>query len=331
MCEELTEPIIGCDSAVNSQSRRVCTLAAAERRPTLLQGESLLPCLSTVPPWCAAFVVMGLVTAGLAQAGDLEAGSAVAVDTEHIFGFAEGADIGEAGERELEITTTGLLGKLGRYAGFQNETALRYGVAEGFRASLGGLTDYHAVSGVPGLIDVHALNVSSGISSEFRWQLLNRSSAPVDLTVSFEPLWQRIDDVSGRSTQAHIFPVRLLLDVPLASETAFVAFNLAYAPTFVRGAGLWQLQNPIEISLAASAAITRNSFLGLEVRQSALDQHGFFSERAVFLGPSLFVRLSEAMVFKIAGEAQIPVETNGRYDLVNYERFELRGQFALTF
>lgn len=95
--------------------------------------------------------------------------------------------------------------------------------------------------------------------------------------------------------------------------------------------GTWQQQKPFEIALDASTAIPGNGFLGVEIRQSILNQHGFFSGRALFVGPSLFFRLSKAIVVKVAWEAQIPAETGGRADLVNYERQEFRVQFAWNF
>ena len=119
--------------------------------------------------------------------------------------------------------------------------------------------------------------------------------------------------------------------MPLIPEKTFVAFNLSYSPTFVRIGGTWQQENPVEIALAASTAISGNAFLGVEIRQSTLNQHGFFSGRALFVGPSLFVRLSNAIVVKVAWEAQIPAETAGRDDLVNYERNEVRTQFSCDF
>jgi len=282
-------------------------------------------------PWQAVLVLVALMLPSLAQAQESGGTAQGPVDTEHIFGFAEGADIGENGERELEITATSLVGKLGQYVGVQNETAFRYVVADGFRASIGDLTDYHAISGVPGLTDLHSVSVFGGVSSEFRWQFLNRFSSPLDLTLSFEPLWEHIDDTSGRSVQSYVMPLRLLADMALIPEKTFVALNLTYAPTFARLGGLWQLQNEIEIALAACTAVTDNSFLGVEVRQFALNQNGFFSGPAIFLGPSLFVRLSEAAIFKIVGEAQVPVETGGRLDLVNYQRYQVRAVFALNF
>jgi hypothetical protein len=78
--------------------------------------------------------------------------------------------------------------------------------------------------------------------------------------------------------------VRLLADVPLIPEKTFVAFNLSYSPTFARSGGNWPLQHPLEITLAATTATPGNGFLGVEIRQSMLNQHGFFSGRALFVG-----------------------------------------------
>jgi hypothetical protein len=281
---------------------------------------------------CGALLLLAaLMFPSLAEAEDPASNAPDAVDTEHIFGFAEGADIGEKGERELEITAYGIAGKSGQYAGVLNETALRYGVADSFRASIGVLTDYHSISGVPGLDDRHTLNVFSGVSSEFRWQFLNRASSPLDLTLSFEPQWQHIDDISGQNQQSYVLPVRILADMALIPEKTFITCNLNYTPTFARSGGNWPLQNPFEIILSASTATPGKGFLGVEIRQSALNQHGFFSGRALFVGPSFFLKLSPAIVIKVAWEAQIPAETGGRTDLVNYERQEIRAQFAWNF
>ena len=47
------------------------------------------------------------------------------VETEHIFGFTEGTDIGEKGEAEFESTTEFWLGKPGKYAAVYNESSYR--------------------------------------------------------------------------------------------------------------------------------------------------------------------------------------------------------------
>ncbi|MGA9487102.1 MAG: hypothetical protein WBV25_08515, partial [Methylocella sp.] len=94
--------------------------------------------MSSLPASCGALLMLAAVMLpSLAQAQVMGSNAPDAVDTEHIFGFAEGADIGVQGDRELEITANGLAGKTGQYAGILNETALRYVVTDGFRASIG--------------------------------------------------------------------------------------------------------------------------------------------------------------------------------------------------
>lgn len=62
---------------------------------------------------------LGAVTlATVAQAQEI--GRDAAIDTEHIFGFTEGADIDGKGEREFENTTIGRLGRPGSFAAFTN-------------------------------------------------------------------------------------------------------------------------------------------------------------------------------------------------------------------
>ena len=67
--------------------------------------------LLTVAPCRAPLMLVALMLPSLAHAQDTESSAPGTIDTEHIFGFAEGADIGAQGDRELEITATG--------AGFQ--------------------------------------------------------------------------------------------------------------------------------------------------------------------------------------------------------------------
>lgn len=161
-------------------------------------------------------VVLFLFVSALAASsfGQVQEARSEAVDTEHIFGFTDGADIGGKGEKELENTTIGYLGRPGSFTVITNEAAFRYDLEEHFRASFGVLADYDGIHSVPGLTDRTALNFS-GLSSEFRWQLMQREVSPLDLTLSFAPQWQRIDDMSGARVQSYAFPVALLADTAL--------------------------------------------------------------------------------------------------------------------
>src|SRR5262245_59595402 len=98
-------------------------------------------------------------------------GQIAGIDTEHIFGFTEGSDIGYRGEIELESTFVGRFGKDGSFAALQNETAVRYGVTDGIRLALGTLFDYNSIYNVPNFDDFSGFNFA-GLTAEARWQVL---------------------------------------------------------------------------------------------------------------------------------------------------------------
>src|ERR1041385_5035799 len=81
------------------------------------------------------------------------------IDTEHIFGFTEGTDIGEKGEKEIENTFTARFKKrAGTYFAGENEIAFLYNPADTWRVSASGFMDNHHVLGVPDLPDRSGLN-----------------------------------------------------------------------------------------------------------------------------------------------------------------------------
>jgi hypothetical protein len=242
-------------------------------------------------------------------------------DTEHIFGFTEGTDIGARAEKEIESTFTGRFGKAGHYTGIENETAFRYGVTDSLRASVGILSAFHGIGGVPGLDDRNAVALS-GLSTEFRWRLLDRDKAPFGLAISVSPQWQRIDEISGEPVQTLALPVTLLADWALIPEKLFAAVNVTYAPSFTRAGGTWQQENPLEMSAALAYAVTPTVFLGFEVRQLMTNDEGLFSGRALFVGPSLFMQLSDTFSLKTAWSVQLP--DSAHLDLVNFERHQVR-------
>jgi hypothetical protein len=72
----------------------------------------------------------------------------------------------------------------------------------------------------------------------------------------------------------------------------FAAANLNYAPVFIHNPGRWTTSQPMEISAATSFGISSDIFIGGEIRHLTQDQHGFFSEHALFVGPSVYLKLS---------------------------------------
>lgn len=264
----------------------------------------------------------------LALAQEQEAGTAV--DSEHIFGFTEGADIGDKGESELESITIGRLGKQGAFVDLTNETSYRYGVEQSFRASVGILTDYYSVHDSPGYLDRTGPR-QSGWTSEFRWQFSEHDSAPIGLTLSLSPTWRRVNDPAPGQGQAFTLPVSLLADHVLIPNELYSAVNVTVAPTFSAVAGLWQGAQPLELSAALARALSDRIFLGGEVRWAARNLIAPFGDHAFYMGPSLYVMLRENLTVKAAWSAQVPDLFTGRVNLANYERHQLLLQFACGF
>jgi len=262
--------------------------------------------------------------------------SASAPDTEHIFGFTEGADVGLKGDRELENTFSGRFGKPGHYNAVEGETALRYLWADGLRTSLTLLTDAHDVRGVPALADKSTVGLD-GLGGELRWQALSRDRAPFALALSFEPQWRRYDGVSGQRQDAAALPLIALVDVAILPDRVVAAFNASYTPTFAHLPGAFASQSALEISAAASVALRPDIFVGAEVRHLSAYQGAFLNAaqgEAFFVGPSLFIALPEATTLKLAWSVQVSghATTPGDHlDLVDFERQQARLQVVKGF
>src|SRR6478736_3897029 len=108
------------------------------------------------------------------------------IDTEHLFGFMIGTDVGSVGEREFQSETTGRFGKNGgRYRAFGQEFELELVPVQNFRIEIGSTFASHLISGVPGLDDQRRLSWQGG-SVDLRYRFLDRETAPFGLTFATE-------------------------------------------------------------------------------------------------------------------------------------------------
>jgi len=252
------------------------------------------------------------------------------IETEHIFGFTEGTDIGEKGEREIESTSIGSLGKIGSYANVSNETDFRYNVTDRLRLSVGTLTDFYSIDGVPGLTNKTLFGLS-GFNTEARFIMVDRHSAPFGMDLSIAPQWRRLDDVSGANTQSYAIPMTLLVDKEIVPDKLFTAANFNYTPWIARLGGAWQHEDSFESSVAVAGVVAPNVLAGAELRHLALAENGTFRGQALFAGPSLFAKLSDHLEAKIAWSAQITGFSKSGLDLDNFERHQFILLVAYTF
>src|SRR5258708_30186538 len=104
------------------------------------------------------------------------------IDTEHLFGFMIGTDVGNVGEREFQSETTGRFGKNGgRYRAVGQEFELEFVPVQNFRIEIGSTFAAHLISGVPGLDDQRRLAWQGG-AFDLAYPLLDWGMGPFALT-----------------------------------------------------------------------------------------------------------------------------------------------------
>ena len=205
-----------------------------------------------------ALVLLFLLAPSAAQAGD--------VDTQFLFGFTQGSDVGELGEKEIESETVGRFGKVdGSYTALTSELRAELVPFENFRFEVGTIVNYSSISGVSGFDDRNEVQFG-GFALEGRYRVLDRRVAPVGLTISAEPHWTRIDDTSGELVANYGSEFVVAVDKELAENGLFAALNVRYDPewTHLLARDVWLQQSTLGISAAVTAQVDAGVFFGVE-------------------------------------------------------------------
>jgi hypothetical protein len=130
-----------------------------------------------------------------------------------------------------------------------------------------------------------------------------------------------------------------LLDRELIANRIVAAFNLVYEPEASRSriTGVWSHESNLRVSAAIMAQAQAGIFLGTELRYLRqyeglwLDR---FAGHALYLGPTLFAKLSEQCWFVAAWSVQVAgraADEPGSLDLTNAERHQVRFKLGVNF
>jgi hypothetical protein len=262
-----------------------------------------------------------------------------AVDTEDIFGFAEGADIGAPGETELEANSTVRLGKgTGSFTNTASEFEYKYTVFRNFRVSAAATFAYYDIAGVTGLDDRREAALQS-VSFDARFRLLERDYSPFGATLSFEPHWGFADETNGVPISHFGWEGLLLMDRALVPERLFGALDLHFDTdrTEVHDGGGRVQQPTLGIGIALAGQVMPRVWMGGEVRYfrsyegAGLDT---FTGQAAYVGPTLYARLDEKAWLSAAFDVQAwggAVAAPGALDLVDFERFHAKFRLGYDF
>lgn len=237
------------------------------------------------------------------------------IETENLFGFTEGSDIGQPGEKELEWETEMSKGKRdGKY--FSAEHHLAYGYNPNDRIhleiALGGLsTDIKNVT-LPDPFDNKRFTGLSAVSTEFKYLILNRGpESPIGLTLAVEPEYAWIDDGDGSKVSKFAVETRLQADAELIPNRLFLGLNAIYEPEVVRPKNGDPTEH--ESSLAFTSALSYRFFptlaLGAEVQYMRAYDQGIglnhFTGDATYVGPSMFWQIAPKNTLTLAWGRQV--------------------------
>jgi hypothetical protein len=260
-------------------------------------------------------------------------------DTEHIFGFMIGSDVGNPGEREFQSQTTGRFGKgAGTYRAIGQEAEIEIVPLPNFRIEVGGTTTLHDITGVPDIDDRRQLNFQ-GASLDLRYRLLDRETAPFGMTIATEVHGDRIDEISGAKGRMYGSDFTLAFDRELVPNFVIGALNLIYQPEWVRFevSGLSEKSSTIGAAFAGMVRVRPNFLLGGEMRYFRQYEGiglGEFAGQALFVGPTAYFQLSERSRLTLSWSMQAwgrPAGSGGNLDLVNFERHQARLVFGVNF
>jgi hypothetical protein len=261
------------------------------------------------------------------------------IETEHLFGFTIGSDVGEVGERELEGTVTGRFSKrTGTYDAGSGTMSMEFVPMPNLRTEFTAVVNSFDISGVSGFAD-QRYAAFGGFSADIRYRLLDRASAPFGFAVGAEPHWGRADDVTGEPVDRYGLDFVAAADWEIVPDRIVAAFNLLYQPETMRAksTGLWSQESTAGIALAMMAQVRPGIFVGGEARY--LRQYDGFgldslAGQGFFVGPTVYFKFSTRAWMTIAWSAQVAGHATaipGSLDLVNFDRQQARLLFGVSF
>ena len=261
------------------------------------------------------------------------------IDTEHLFAFMIGTDVGEVGEREFQSQTTGRFAKsTGTYRALAEATELEFVPFKNFRAEFAAVAATYDIGGVPGFDDLRQGGLQ-GVFVDLRYRFLDRRTAPLGLTFDAETHADRLDETSGQHVRHYGTDFALAFDHELIANKLVAGVNFLYQPEWTKFLATNRTEEQATIGIAWSmmAQIQPGLLFGGEARYLrkyeglGLD---VFAGHALFVGPTVYIRLSErsritaAWSFQVAGRS---AAMTGSLDLIDFERHQARLIYGINF
>jgi hypothetical protein len=261
------------------------------------------------------------------------------IDTEHLFGFMIGTDVGTVGEHEFQSQTTGRFSRSGgSYRAINQELELEFVPVDNFRIEIGSVFAAHDINGIAGFENRSQL-AWQGVSLDSRYKFLDRGTTPFGLTFAVENHVGRIDESTAAAVRNYGTELTLAFDRELVPNFVVAALNLTYQPEWTRflGTGAAEQESTVGASLGVMTQLRPGLFVGGEARYlrkyEGIGLDGFMGE-ALFVGPTAYFQLSERSRLTATWSLQAlgrSARSSSALDLVDFERHQARLVFGVNF
>jgi len=261
------------------------------------------------------------------------------IDTEHVFGFMIGSDVGTVGEREFQSETTGRFARNGgNYRAVGQQLELEFLPAQNFRIEMGTSFAAHDINGVTGFDDRRQLSWQ-GVSVDLRYRFLDKDTGPFGLTLAVETHADRVDETTAAVVRNYGTEFTLAVDREVIPNVAVAAINLIYQPEWTRfvGTGAAEQESTMGAAFGLMAQVRPGIFLGGEARYLRKYEGIGLEElagQALLIGPTAYFQLSERSRLTASWSVQAwgrQAGSNAALDLVNFERHQARLVFGVNF
>jgi hypothetical protein len=282
------------------------------------------------------------VLGGAARADDADPSTWRELETKYLFGFTSGSGIGKEGEKEIAVVSVGRFGKRdGSYASSETLTEFEYTPTQFIQIEFGALVSSHAISGVTGLTDRNQIALSGAVV-EVRYLAIERTASwPLSVTLSLEPSWRRYSSNSGDPESSFEVEFKLNADLELVKNRLYAGFNMLYEPEYTRTPmGEIERESKLGLSGALAVRLMPNVVVGAEGwylrHHDSLTFAGFTGD-AVFVGPTLYVKLSKKAAISAAWNTQVwgreagAGPNLGSLNLADFQRHRARLRLGVEF
>ena len=196
------------------------------------------------------------------------------VDTEHLFGFTEGADAGEKGEQEVVLDTVTRVSKRrdgpgpSTYRVLDTRFAYQFNPIDKLSIEFSAFGTLRRQRNIVDLDD-KSYGTFDGVSMEVKYQFLKGTKEqPLGLALEVRPRFTRILPVEGNGANIFDLESLLQLDVQVVPDKLWYGSNISFEPAAgrQRGGGPGYRSSTFLWSNVLVGRIGENTYFGPEVR-----------------------------------------------------------------